>query len=208
MATCKTCKGEGSVKCPKCNGKGRVGGGVFSSSYECKHCSGSGVKKCGACNLLSSMKIRNFVVLGLFVVAVLVGSGCGSIIKTGGNSFVYGTFPLGANASSTKIIIVNQTRGLLDVFWDEVQINLREDRTTPKPIGPGEIFRFENNTAWVGETVCLNVQVWDSTHSRIIGHGSRIFPVHFRRGVVSINWIFQDNIANGEGITNYVQRAR
>lgn len=50
MATCKTCNGKGSVKCPRCKGTGRVGGGVFTSSTECSHCSGSGVKKCGACN--------------------------------------------------------------------------------------------------------------------------------------------------------------
>ena len=24
MATCKTCKGKGSVKCPPCNGRGRI----------------------------------------------------------------------------------------------------------------------------------------------------------------------------------------
>jgi hypothetical protein len=34
-----------SVDCPVCKGKGRVGGGVFSSSQECRHCAGTG-KKC------------------------------------------------------------------------------------------------------------------------------------------------------------------
>jgi DnaJ-class molecular chaperone len=50
MATCKTCSGKGAAKCPKCKGSGRVGGGVFSSSYKCNNCSGSGVTKCGVCN--------------------------------------------------------------------------------------------------------------------------------------------------------------
>ncbi|MCW5940729.1 MAG: hypothetical protein KIS66_00765 [Fimbriimonadaceae bacterium] len=44
---CKTCKGSGNVKCPKCDGKGRIYG--FLSSEECKHCEGSGIKKCGVC---------------------------------------------------------------------------------------------------------------------------------------------------------------
>jgi DnaJ-class molecular chaperone len=34
-----------AVTCPQCNGKGRKGGGAFSSSYECSHCKGTG-KKC------------------------------------------------------------------------------------------------------------------------------------------------------------------
>jgi DnaJ-class molecular chaperone len=50
MATCKTCKGEGSVECPVCKGKGYKPGGLVTSRTECSHCSGSGVKKCGACN--------------------------------------------------------------------------------------------------------------------------------------------------------------
>jgi DnaJ-class molecular chaperone len=51
MATCKTCSGKGSIKCPRCKGSGRVDKGMLLASYhECSHCSGSGVKKCGACN--------------------------------------------------------------------------------------------------------------------------------------------------------------
>lgn len=52
MMTCKSCKGEGFVKCPDCNGKGkRDHGGPFSNDWrECKHCSGSGRKKCGVCD--------------------------------------------------------------------------------------------------------------------------------------------------------------
>jgi len=50
MVKYKECDGRGSVRCPQCNGKGRVGGGILSSSYEGKHCSGSGFKKCGVCN--------------------------------------------------------------------------------------------------------------------------------------------------------------
>lgn len=33
-----------SVICPQCKGKGRKGGGAFSSSYECSHCKGTGQK--------------------------------------------------------------------------------------------------------------------------------------------------------------------
>lgn len=50
MATCKTCHGKGSVKCPKCKGTGRIVGGPFTSSRKCDNCNGSGVVKCGACN--------------------------------------------------------------------------------------------------------------------------------------------------------------
>ncbi len=50
MATCKTCKGKGSVECPVCKGKGYKPGGLVTSKTECPHCSGSGVKKCGACD--------------------------------------------------------------------------------------------------------------------------------------------------------------
>ena len=66
----------------------------------------------------------------------------------------------------------------------------------------GEIFVFENNTAWVGEQVSLNVQIWDMTHSRIIGDGSEVFSVHFWRGVVSINWTFREE---GGRIRNYIK---
>ena len=54
MTTCKTCKVGGSVKCPRCNGTGRVGGGVGAlvsgSPSQCTNCHGSGVVKCGACD--------------------------------------------------------------------------------------------------------------------------------------------------------------
>lgn len=50
MATCKTCDGKGSTKCPKCKGSGRVGGGILTSSSQCSNCHGSGVTKCGACH--------------------------------------------------------------------------------------------------------------------------------------------------------------
>jgi len=48
MATCKTCKGKGSVKCLTCDGEGRIIP-VLSSAYSCKNCEGSGVVKCGVC---------------------------------------------------------------------------------------------------------------------------------------------------------------
>jgi len=147
------------------------------------------------------MKIKNFVILGLLVIGVLVGGGCGAV-RTGDNSFEYGTFPLGGNASSTKIIIANYTSGLMDVYWDNVKINREADKRTYKPIKPGEIFVYVNNTAWVGETVAINVQIWDISHSRIIGYGNEVFPVHFQRGVVSINWTFRQE---GNRIRNYVQ---
>lgn len=134
------------------------------------------------------MKIKNFVILSV-VVVLFFGGGCASI-KTGDNSFEYGTFPLGGNASATKIIISNNTSGLMDVFWDNVKINREKDRMTYKPIKPGEIFLYANNTAWVGETVVLTVQIWDKTHSRLIYSRSETFPVHFQRGVVSISWVF------------------
>lgn len=52
MATCIECKGERSVKCPDCRGKGKKDrGSIFQSDYrECKLCHGSGKKKCGVCN--------------------------------------------------------------------------------------------------------------------------------------------------------------
>ena len=52
MATCKECKGKGSVPCPDCKGKGKKDcGGFLSSDWrECKHCGGSGKKKCGVGN--------------------------------------------------------------------------------------------------------------------------------------------------------------
>ena len=52
MATCKECKGKGSVPCPDCKGKGKKDhGGIFSTDWrECKLCGGSGKKKCGVCN--------------------------------------------------------------------------------------------------------------------------------------------------------------
>lgn len=52
MANCRECKGERSVKCPDCGGKGKKDrGSIFQSDYrECKLCHGSGRKKCGVCN--------------------------------------------------------------------------------------------------------------------------------------------------------------
>lgn len=145
--------------------------------------------------------MKNFVILGLALVCLMGLGGCGSI-QTGGNSFKYGSFPLGGNASGTKIIISNYTSGLMDVYWDNIKINREKDKTTYKPIRPGEIFVFENNTAWVGERVSLNVQIWDITHSRIIGYGNEIFYINVQRGVVSINWTFQEK--KGGQITSLV----
>lgn len=49
MPKCKNCDGRGAAKCPRCHGKGRVSGGLLSSSTQCKNCQGSGVVKCGVC---------------------------------------------------------------------------------------------------------------------------------------------------------------
>ena len=46
---CKKCNGDGSVRCPSCEGRG-YHIRVITSNFECKHCNGSGVKKCGVCN--------------------------------------------------------------------------------------------------------------------------------------------------------------
>jgi len=50
MATCKTCSGKGSVKCPKCKGSGRWEAGFLAFSTQCNNCDGSGVTKCGVCH--------------------------------------------------------------------------------------------------------------------------------------------------------------
>lgn len=145
--------------------------------------------------------MKNFVILGLLVVIVLVGGGCGTV-KTGDNSFRYGTFPFGRNASQTKIIIANYTTGVMYVYWDNVIINREADKETYKPVRPGEIFVYENNTPWVGEQVSLSVQVRDITDSRLLGYGSRIFPVNIGRGMISINWTFYEE---GGSIRNRVE---
>jgi hypothetical protein len=51
LATCRTCNGKGSVKCPKCKGSGRVssGGILPGGSVQCDNCHGSGVARCGGC---------------------------------------------------------------------------------------------------------------------------------------------------------------
>jgi len=48
--TCNSCKGSGGLICPKCIGKGTIGGGLISSPSKCSHCQGSGKVKCGICN--------------------------------------------------------------------------------------------------------------------------------------------------------------
>jgi len=50
VSTCKACDGSGSLKCPKCKGTGRVGGGLVTSPRQCDNCDGSGVVKCGVCH--------------------------------------------------------------------------------------------------------------------------------------------------------------
>lgn len=49
MATCKTCGGRGSVRCPRCDGKGQRSGGPLSGPTKCSNCGGAGVVKCGVC---------------------------------------------------------------------------------------------------------------------------------------------------------------
>jgi DnaJ-class molecular chaperone len=48
MAVCKPCNGKGSVKCPKCDGKGGHNDLIFGFA-ECKNCGGSGQKACSTC---------------------------------------------------------------------------------------------------------------------------------------------------------------
>lgn len=53
MATCKACSGKGSLRCPKCKGKGTYydSGDLLSGgkTKRCENCYGSGVVRCGAC---------------------------------------------------------------------------------------------------------------------------------------------------------------
>jgi DnaJ-class molecular chaperone len=49
MPKCNNCK-NGAAKCPKCDGKGRLSGGLLTSSSQCKNCNGSGKVKCGVCH--------------------------------------------------------------------------------------------------------------------------------------------------------------
>lgn len=49
MTQCKTCNGHGSVKCPRCGGKG--GSYTTLGQYlKCSNCNGSGQVKCNVCN--------------------------------------------------------------------------------------------------------------------------------------------------------------
>ncbi len=53
MATCRECSGKGSLKCPRCGGKGTRYEGDFLSGgkdKQCVNCSGSGRVKCGVCS--------------------------------------------------------------------------------------------------------------------------------------------------------------
>ena len=49
MATCKECRGKGSLRCPHCKGTGKKYAGPARYD-ECKLCSGSGKRKCDVCN--------------------------------------------------------------------------------------------------------------------------------------------------------------
>lgn len=62
MATCKTCNGNGSVKCPTCKGHGRIVP-AFGSPYTCKNCDGSGVVKCGVCKGKGSVQAKEVLVI-------------------------------------------------------------------------------------------------------------------------------------------------
>ncbi len=47
--TCKRCHGEGSIKCPKCDGKGRTFR-ILGGETKCDNCKGSGYVICGVCD--------------------------------------------------------------------------------------------------------------------------------------------------------------
>lgn len=51
MATCNTCRGSRSVKCPKCRGEGTIRWDpLFPKEQRCENCHGSGQVRCGACD--------------------------------------------------------------------------------------------------------------------------------------------------------------
>ena len=51
MPKCNACSGNGSRKCPKCEGKGRLSEGWMTTKpVQCNNCHGSGVVKCGVCH--------------------------------------------------------------------------------------------------------------------------------------------------------------
>lgn len=111
--------------------------------------------------------MKNFVVLVLLIVSLLVGSGCASIHKgirpSGHHFYSFGSPPLGGGfKSSTTLNIINSTQDLLlEVFWDGEEIS-------SGPISPGKMLTYYNMAAFRGEQVSLNVMVWDKTHSRMV----------------------------------------
>ncbi len=135
--------------------------------------------------------MKNLVIFWLMLVSFLVVSGCSSI-KTGDNSFKYGFFPLGGNASGIKIVIYNYTSGRVIVRWDNIVVSREPDKRTYKPVLPGEVFVFEYNIGYAGEQISLGVEIWDPTHSRVIARANKIFSVNTRRGITSISWTFQE----------------
>lgn len=135
------------------------------------------------------MKIKNFVVLGLLLVWLLVGGGCSSI-RTGDNLFETLTVPLGLNAHYTDI---NITIGLSDcvaeVWEGNVMICRERDKRTHKLIKPYETFVRRLGDAFVRQSVQLKVIIYDPTKSRVRYWSVRSFPV-YPRGVNMINWNF------------------
>ena len=139
--------------------------------------------------------IKNFVILGVMLVGLSVGSGCST--TTRGHNFYRTDGFLGRNEfSSTKVIFTNKVkRSVAYLYWDDMPLCIvRGGPRNTIGLSYGEKFRFEYNSPWAeAGGLSLSVEFMDETESRSLNNEifSEVFPVFYRQ-VGTYNWNFWD----------------
>lgn len=138
--------------------------------------------------------MKNFAILGLLLVGVLVEGGCGSYIMCSGKDrlgnvrLVSGTRGLGSNAFYGTLTIDNGSPYPFYVYQGGHVISVASDKQTPVMTDPGGHFYTEDNGAFIGGVETFTLVFRDKTDSRTIATISLSCYMRVGGGVVNNVW--------------------
>ena len=147
------------------------------------------------------MKTKNFVILGLLVIGVLVGNGCASM-REGEGYFEAYTPVLGQGASNSHFIFDNRSHNILEIVINGKTL-VWHKTNKPRQVGPWGTFRISLGTAFTGGSCSIIVRMWDPSHSRVVYSSSQGFPLYTRGGDITTTWTFWTGKDHWETVYGY-----
>lgn len=140
--------------------------------------------------------MKNFLIVGLVVISLLIGTGCGSYVMSSGKDrfgnvhLTTGSPVWGRNEFFGTLKIINNTSYPFYVFQGAYVVSRESDKKTETMVGPHAHFYTEDNGVLVGGGSSWIVSFRDPTGTRTVREFSYDFTMRIPGGVINNTWEF------------------